>query len=87
VVTAPAGVATLIPRPPAAARGIAPLGHGEGADPGTKLRAAARFELVKGVEEGWLEVVVAETFPLDRVADAHRAMVGAHGAGKIVLVP
>jgi NADPH:quinone reductase-like Zn-dependent oxidoreductase len=83
----PARVATLIPSPAAAERGIAQLGFGEGADPGTGLRAAARFELVKGVEEGWLQVVVAETFPLDRVADAHRAMVGAHGAGKIVLVP
>ncbi len=80
-------VATLIPSPAAAERGVKQLGFGEGADPGTELRAAARFELVKGVEEGWLRVVVAETFPLDRVADAHRAMVGAHGAGKLVLVP
>ena len=80
-------VATLIPSPAAAERGIAQLGFGEGADPGTELRAAARFDLVKGVEEGWLRVVVAETFPLDRAADAHRAMVGDHGAGKIVLVP
>ncbi|WP_298508800.1 NADP-dependent oxidoreductase [uncultured Nocardioides sp.] len=79
-------VATLIPSPAAAQRGIAQLGFGDGADPGTELRAAARFELVKGVEEGWLRVVVADTFPLDRAADAHRAMVGAHGAGKIVLV-
>jgi hypothetical protein len=31
--------------------------------------------------------VVAETYPLERSADAHRAMVGDHGAGKIVLVP
>ena len=50
-----------------------------------EFRAAARFDLVKGVEEGWLRVVVAETFSLDRAADAHRAMVGEHGAGKIVL--
>ena len=66
--------------------GIAQLGFGEGADPGTELRAAARFDLVRGVEEGWLRVVVAETYPLEQAADAHRAMVGAHGAGKIVLV-
>lgn len=79
-------VATLIPSPAAAERGIAQLGFGEGADPGTELRAAARFDLVAGVEEGWLRVVVAETFPLDRAADAHRAMVTPHGAGKIVLV-
>lgn len=80
-------VATLVPSPAALERGITQLGFGEGADPGTELRAAARFELVRGVEEGWLRVVVAETFPLDRAADAHRAMAGAHGAGKIVLVP
>jgi len=80
-------VATLIPSPAAAERGITQLGFGEGADPGTELRAAARLELVRGVEEGWLRVVVAETFPLAEAAAAHRAMVGAHGAGKIVLVP
>jgi NADPH:quinone reductase-like Zn-dependent oxidoreductase len=80
-------VATLVPSPAAAERGITQLGFGEGADPGTELRAAARLDLVEGVEEGWLRVVVAETFPLDRAADAHRAMVGAHGAGKLVLLP
>jgi NADPH:quinone reductase-like Zn-dependent oxidoreductase len=80
-------IATLIPSAAAAERGIQQLGFGEGADPGTELRAAARFDLVTGVEEGWLRVVVAETFPLDRAADAHRAMVSDHGAGKIVLVP
>ena len=70
-------VATLIPSPAAAERGITQLGFGEGADPGTELRAAARLDLVKGIEEGWLRVVVAETHPLDRAADAHRAMVAA----------
>jgi NADPH:quinone reductase-like Zn-dependent oxidoreductase len=80
-------VATLIPSAAAAERGIKQLGFGEGADPGTELRAAARFDLVKAVEEGWLRVVVAQTFPLDRAADAHRAMVGDHAAGKLVLVP
>jgi NADPH:quinone reductase len=80
-------VATLIPSPAAAERGIAQLGFGEGADPGTELRAEARFELVRGVEEGWLRVVVAETFPLAEAGAAHRAMASAHGAGKIVLVP
>jgi NADPH2:quinone reductase len=80
-------VATLIPSAAAAERGITQLGFGEGADPGTELRMAARFDLVAGVEEGWLKVVVAETFPLERAADAHRAMVAPHGAGKIVLIP
>ena len=80
-------IATLIPSPAAAERGITQLGFGDGADPGTELRDAARLELVRGVEEGWLRVVVAETFPLAEAAAAHRAMVGDHGAGKIVLVP
>ena len=57
-------VATLIPSPAADERGITQLASGEGADPGTDLRAAARLELVRSVEEGWLRVVVAETFPL-----------------------
>ncbi|HEX5090755.1 MAG TPA: NADP-dependent oxidoreductase [Nocardioides sp.] len=87
VVNDRARVATLIPSPAAAERGITQLGFGEGADPGTELRAAARFDLVEGVREGWLRVVVAGTFPLDRAADAHRAMVSDHGAGKLVLVP
>ena len=82
-----ARVATLIPSAAAAERGIAQLGFGDGADPGTELRAAARFDLVQGVDDGWLRVVVADSFPLDRAADAHRAMSGDHGAGKIVLVP
>ncbi len=80
-------IATLIPSPAAAERGIRQLGFGEGADPGTELRAAARLDLVRGYEEGWLRVVVADTFPLAEAAAAHRAMVGNHGAGKLVLLP
>jgi len=80
-------VATLVPSPAATERGIAQLGFGEGADPGTELRAAARHDLVAAVEQGWLRVFVADRFPLARAADAHRAMGGGHGAGKIVLVP
>ena len=80
-------VATLVPGPAALERGIAQLGFGEGADPGTALRRAARAELLRGVEDGWLRVVVAATYPLDRAAEAHRALVGVHPAGKLVLVP
>lgn len=79
-------VATLVPSPAALERGIAQLGFGEGADPGTALRASARADLLAGVEAGWLRVVVAGTFPLDRAADAHRAMAAPHAPGKLVLV-
>jgi NADPH:quinone reductase-like Zn-dependent oxidoreductase len=78
-------VATLIPGPAAAERGITQLGFGPGSDPGTELRAAARFDLVEGVEEGWLRVVVAGTFPLDRAADAHRFIQSRGNIGKVVL--
>ena len=60
---------------------------GGSGDPGTKLRDAARLELVSLVEEGQLEVVVDEVFPLADVADAHRKVARGHTHGKIVLIP
>ncbi|GAB7004842.1 NADP-dependent oxidoreductase [Nocardioides sp. AN3] len=80
-------VATLVPSAAALERGITQLGFGEGADPGTQLRRAARLDLLRAVEEGWLRVVVADTFSLDDAAAAHEAMVAVHAPGKIVLVP
>ncbi|WP_446037609.1 NADP-dependent oxidoreductase [Streptomyces sp. SID1143] len=41
--------------------------------------------LVELVEEGRLRVHVQETFPLERVADAHRLLDGGHLRGKLVL--
>ncbi|GHJ24074.1 NADP-dependent oxidoreductase [Streptomyces albus] len=41
--------------------------------------------LVELVEEGRLRVHVQETFPLERVADAHRLLDGGHLQGKLVL--
>jgi NADPH:quinone reductase-like Zn-dependent oxidoreductase len=80
-------IATLIPSEAAASRGIKQLGFGEGADPGDDIRSAARLQLVDAVEEGWFRVYVADTFPLEAAAEAHRDMVGHHGAGKLVLLP
>lgn len=37
------------------------------------------------IEDGKLEVHVAETFDLARAADAHRLVEGSHGGGKVVL--
>ncbi|WP_127781640.1 NADP-dependent oxidoreductase [Rhodococcus sp. X156] len=67
--------------------GIKVLGNGPGADPGTALRDAARMELVALAEEGALTVVVDETFPLSRAADAHRKILTGHTHGKIILRP
>ncbi|MGF1664885.1 MAG: zinc-binding alcohol dehydrogenase family protein [Acidimicrobiia bacterium] len=67
--------------------GIKLLGSGPGADPGTEVRNAARFELVRLVTEGRLRVFVAERYPLDSVAEAHRQILTGHTTGKIVLEP
>jgi NADPH:quinone reductase-like Zn-dependent oxidoreductase len=67
--------------------GIQVLGNGPGADPGTAIRQAARLELTRLVEAGDLTVVVAGTFPLGEVADAHRQGMRGHSHGKLVLIP
>ncbi len=41
--------------------------------------------LRKLIEEGALRPVVAETFPLERAADAHRFLLGRENVGKVVL--
>ncbi len=66
--------------------GIALLGGGPGADPGNDIRAAARPELARLAEEGKLRVVLAATYPLDGVAEAHRRIATGHTTGKIALV-
>ncbi len=70
-----------------AALGVALLGGGDGADPGTEIRRAARPELVRLWEAGLLHVRVGATFPLAEVAEAHRAGIARRVRGKIVLVP
>jgi NADPH:quinone reductase-like Zn-dependent oxidoreductase len=67
--------------------GIRLLGGGPGADAGDAVRMAARPELARLAGAGQLRVVVAATYPLDRVADAHRQNATGHTTGKIVLEP
>jgi NADPH:quinone reductase len=67
--------------------GIKLIGQGPGADPGTKIRAAGRLELLRLVEQDKLRVVVAAIYPLAEAADAHRALSAGHTHGKIALVP
>ncbi len=43
--------------------------------------------LTGGLENGTLKPVVAETFPFDRAADAHRFIAERKNVGKVVLVP
>jgi|tagenome__1003787_1003787.scaffolds.fasta_scaffold20810688_1 NADPH:quinone reductase-like Zn-dependent oxidoreductase len=44
-------------------------------------------EAAKLIEAGRFSLPVAEVFPFDRAADAHRASEGGHVRGKLVLVP
>jgi NADPH:quinone reductase-like Zn-dependent oxidoreductase len=43
--------------------------------------------LLEGLEKGTLDPVVAEAFPFDRAADAHRFIAERKNVGKVVLVP
>ena len=67
--------------------GVKVIGGGPGADPGTDIRNTARLELVDLVVAGKLSVSVSATYPITQVADAHKAILTGHTAGKIVLVP
>jgi NADPH:quinone reductase len=67
--------------------GIKVIGGAPGADPGAEIRSAARLELARLAGDGKLRVVVARTYPLAEVTDAHRELATGHAHGKIVLVP
>lgn len=67
--------------------GIALIGGGPGADPGTEIRDAARLQLIRRIDAGTLRVVVARTFPLAEAADAHRLVADGHAGGKVILLP
>jgi NADPH:quinone reductase-like Zn-dependent oxidoreductase len=79
-------IVTIVSSPRASELGIKLLGGGPGADPGTEIRAAARFELLHRIEEGSLRVVIASTYPLPEVQAAHRQLKDGHAHGKIVLL-
>lgn len=44
-------------------------------------------EIGRLLDDGRVRPLIAETWPLERVADAHERMDSGHGAGKIVLLP
>ena len=67
--------------------GIQLLGNGPGADPGSDIRRRGRLVLVEKARQGVVRVVVARTFPLDEVAQAHRLVSGGHAGGKVILRP
>jgi NADPH:quinone reductase-like Zn-dependent oxidoreductase len=79
-------IVTIVSSPHARELGIKAIGGGPGADPGTEVRAAARLELVRRVEQGSLRVIIDATYPLSEVQAAHRELMSGHAHGKIVLI-
>lgn len=79
-------IVTIVAAGRAPELGIKAIGGGPGADPGTEIRDAARLELVHRVEQGTLRVLIAATYPLADVQDAHRQLIEGHAHGKIVLL-
>jgi NADPH2:quinone reductase len=82
-----ARIATIAAFARGAEAGIKVLGSGPGADPGTKIRDAARLELARLAQNKALLVFVTQTFPLADAAAAHRAIMSGHTTGKIALIP
>jgi NADPH:quinone reductase len=63
------------------------IGGGPGADPGTEIRAAARFALVDAAAAGRLRAITAGVYPLRDAAIAHRESMTGHATGKLILEP
>lgn len=54
-------------------------------DAETRRRGVA--QIIRWLEEGKLDCAVAETFPLDRVVEAHEAVEAGRGLGTVVVTP
>jgi NADPH:quinone reductase-like Zn-dependent oxidoreductase len=44
-------------------------------------------DLLKGVEEGWIQPHVDKTFPFDQAGEAHRYIEERKNIGKVILIP
>jgi NADPH:quinone reductase-like Zn-dependent oxidoreductase len=55
-------------------------------DEGEKVAGWTR-EIVRGINEGWIQPHVDRAFPFDQITDAHRYIEKRKNIGKVVLVP
>jgi NADPH:quinone reductase-like Zn-dependent oxidoreductase len=67
-------------------RGVFGLNLGHMWTEGEKVAGWTR-EIMRGIEEGWIQPHVDRAFAFDQVADAHRYLEGRKNIGKVVLVP
>lgn len=79
-------IVTLVGGGRAPKTGIQVVGGGPGADAGTEIRDAARYELVALAAAGKLTVQVARMYSLRDVSAAHRQIRRGHVRGKLILV-
>ncbi|HTT59538.1 MAG TPA: NADP-dependent oxidoreductase [Acidimicrobiales bacterium] len=80
-------VVTIVASGRAKALGATAIGGGAGSDPGTEIRSAGRFELLRRVEAGTLKVFVERAYSLADASAALEELQKAHAHGKIVLIP
>ena len=67
-------------------RGVFGLNLGHMWEEGEKVMSWTR-EIMRGVEEGWIEPYVDRAFPFDQIAEAHRYIEERKNIGKVILVP
>jgi NADPH:quinone reductase-like Zn-dependent oxidoreductase len=67
-------------------RGVFGLNLGHMWNEGEKVAGWTR-EIMRGIEEGWIQPHVDRAFAFDQAADAHRYLEGRRNIGKVVLVP
>ena len=67
-------------------RGVFGLNLGHMWEEGEKV-AGWTSEIVRGINEGWIQPHVDRAFPFDQIADAHRYIEARKNIGKVVLVP
>ena len=67
------------------AKSLGAIAIGGGGDPGTEIRNAARFELLRRVEAGTLRVIIDSAYPLADAAAALEELASGHAHGKIIL--
>lgn len=83
----PARVVTIVNFAAAVAAGAQAIGGGPGADPGSAIRADARFELAALAAEGAITVPLARVLPLSEARAGYQLIEGGHAGGKVVLTP
>ncbi|PPG64385.1 alcohol dehydrogenase [Rathayibacter sp. AY2B7] len=83
----PARIASITGSDRRIGTGVTLIGYGPGQDAGTEYRSSQRARLAELAGVGAVRVIIADTFSLDQVAQAHELGRSGRATGKIVLLP